>query len=275
MCLLLVYISANPAAGRYKLILVSNRDEYFLRPALPAHFWASNPEILAGMDMTPGKEGGTWLGSSKSGRIGVLLNVSSRTSTDDKLGRGFIVTDYLGSNQSTEQHLAKLLSAASTYNPFHLVAIDLKESKPLRHFCNVNPKVTEFEDGFHAFCNSDDLSKPYRKATEGVKKMQDIVELFRDKKEELVSGLVSLLRDEHRYYPDPVIDSLTTVAASLRAPISAVCVREGFTYGTRTHTVILVEHSGQCDFYEWTLKVPIVNQVMEWVESHHKFQIPL
>jgi hypothetical protein len=43
------------------------------------------------MDMTPGKEGGTWLGCSRLGKVGVLLNLDSHDHAPDsseKEGRG-------------------------------------------------------------------------------------------------------------------------------------------------------------------------------------------
>ena len=45
--------------------------------------------------MTPGKEGGTWLGLSRFGKIGVLLNLDRHDYGYDelnKLGRGSLVT---------------------------------------------------------------------------------------------------------------------------------------------------------------------------------------
>ena len=45
----------------YKLIVVANRDEFYDRPAKPAHFWEDEPDILAGRDLL---QMGTWLGVS-------------------------------------------------------------------------------------------------------------------------------------------------------------------------------------------------------------------
>lgn len=38
MCILFSYISKCVKPGEYKLILLSNRDEFFFRPAKAAHF---------------------------------------------------------------------------------------------------------------------------------------------------------------------------------------------------------------------------------------------
>ena len=39
MCILFVYINPDPKPGEYKVILASNRDEMYKRPAKPAHEW--------------------------------------------------------------------------------------------------------------------------------------------------------------------------------------------------------------------------------------------
>ena len=68
MCLILFTI--NPTS-KYKLILAANRDEFYDRPAEPAAFWKSDPDLLAGKDL---KKGGTWLGITKSGRFAAITN---------------------------------------------------------------------------------------------------------------------------------------------------------------------------------------------------------
>lgn len=274
MCLLLLYVSASAEPGKYRLIVATNRDEYLERPAKPAEFWDRNQDILAGVDLTPGKEGGTWMGVSRGGRVGVLLNVSSATSDPQKLGRGFIVSDYLSNPGSTIEHLTHLQARASAYNPFHLVTVDLKDPVcNLRHFCNIDPNLTEFDDGFHSFCNSS-LQHPYRKATAGREKLAQVVNKFGQNKNELIENILKLLQDEYRYHPDPVIAALSSIDSKMKAPLSAICVRpSGVNYGTRTHTIVLVDHEGCVDFYEWTLNVPVIDGKFDWVKSDYHFQI--
>ncbi|HET8963390.1 MAG TPA: NRDE family protein, partial [Chitinophagales bacterium] len=55
----------------YPLIVVANRDEFYNRPTAPLHWWEDKPNILAGRDL---KDGGTWMGISKSGKFAALTN---------------------------------------------------------------------------------------------------------------------------------------------------------------------------------------------------------
>ena len=48
MCILFLYYCDKPSADGYRLIVVSNRDEYYDRPTATATFWEKNPKIIAG-----------------------------------------------------------------------------------------------------------------------------------------------------------------------------------------------------------------------------------
>lgn len=105
MCILFFHIDASPDSNGYKLILASNRDEFYARPTAKAHAWEDNPWIFGGLfenfqdflwcflfpgyDLQPGKEGGTWLGlSAKDGvlKFGAILNITGEAHSADFLG---------------------------------------------------------------------------------------------------------------------------------------------------------------------------------------------
>ena len=48
MCIVFLAISSEPKQDGYKVIIASNRDEYFNRPTQEAHFWKGNPDIISG-----------------------------------------------------------------------------------------------------------------------------------------------------------------------------------------------------------------------------------
>ena len=48
MCILFLYFCDNPDPDGYRLIIASNRDEFYSRPTDDAKFWESNPNVIAG-----------------------------------------------------------------------------------------------------------------------------------------------------------------------------------------------------------------------------------
>lgn len=89
--------------------------------------------FCSGTDDEPTKEGGTWLAISTKGRAGVLLNLSEINTGSSvhtaKKGRGFLVTNYVSSGETTANYLSNLYDENrkfDTYNPYTLVLVDLK-----------------------------------------------------------------------------------------------------------------------------------------------------
>ena len=112
MCLIAWNWQPNSATP---LLLLSNRDEFYGRPALPMHWWDSAPngtQILAGKDV---QAGGTWLGVSRTGRLAALTNYRSATpQRTDTPSRGELVAAFL---HSTFQQ-------ATTCSNWHPIAVN-------------------------------------------------------------------------------------------------------------------------------------------------------
>ncbi|RXN32016.1 transport and Golgi organization 2 -like protein [Labeo rohita] len=111
-----------------RLILAANRDEVYSRPSKAADFWGSNNEILSGLDLEEGKEGGSWLGISKRGKLAALTNYLEARQNPDAQGRGFLVSNYLTDNLDSLAYLRKVSSEAHLYNGFNLLTADFSLS---------------------------------------------------------------------------------------------------------------------------------------------------
>lgn len=48
MCILFLHTDNNPAPNKFRLILASNRDEYYQRPTRQANFWDEDPTVIGG-----------------------------------------------------------------------------------------------------------------------------------------------------------------------------------------------------------------------------------
>lgn len=109
------------------LALLSNRDEFHARAALPLHWWDADPgapqaQMLAGKDL---QAGGTWLGVNRQRRLAAITNFRSCIpQRDDARSRGELVTQFLHSRLSAKAFLLDLQDQCAAYNPFNLLVYD-------------------------------------------------------------------------------------------------------------------------------------------------------
>jgi uncharacterized protein with NRDE domain len=138
----------QPAAST-RLLLLSNRDEFYARPASPLHWWGGE-HVLAGKDL---QAGGTWLGISRSGRLAALTNYRDPASNKaDAPSRGELVADFLQSDQQAIDYLTQLADHSHRYNPFNLLVCDGQQLLGLegRH-----SKIVPMQAGIGAVSNAD------------------------------------------------------------------------------------------------------------------------
>ena len=122
MCL--IAWSWQPASAT-PLLLLSNRDEYYDRPALPLHWWEPAPNgstMLAGRDL---RAGGTWLGVNRAGRLAAITNYRTAIpARENTPSRGELVAAFLQGQMDAPDYLRALARRASDYNPFNLLVFD-------------------------------------------------------------------------------------------------------------------------------------------------------
>ena len=123
MCL--IVLSLNPKSD-YKLVLTSNRDEFYERPTKSMHWWDSNPRVLAGKDKN---FDGTWMALSEKGKFAAVTNVREFTSLsiqkkslENLASRGDLVKDFVLSNYSAPEYLNKI--DCLNYQGFNLILFD-------------------------------------------------------------------------------------------------------------------------------------------------------
>ena len=131
-----------------RLIIASNRDEYYARPTQALGLWPDQP-IVAGRDL---QAGGTWLGMSLNGRVAVLTNYREPTQPRlDSPSRGQIASAFLASHASAQHFLEDLLSTSQDYNPFNLLLFDGAElvgfESPHRRIFLLPPGVSAVSNG--------------------------------------------------------------------------------------------------------------------------------
>lgn len=128
MCILLIKLNLKGQPNGYRLILVSIRDEVCSRPTQKCCWWPDCEDVIGGIDMCPGREGGTWLAMNKrTGKIAALLNILQPLHLIDKKlkPRGNLVSNFIKGDTSGEDYLKELKKHSEEFSPFTMVTLDL------------------------------------------------------------------------------------------------------------------------------------------------------
>ncbi len=253
MCLLLISFLNHP---KYKLIIAANRDEFYKRPATSAHFWDMNPNLLAGKDI---EAGGTWLGITTSGKFSAITNYRDlRNIKQNAPTRGKLVTDYLLNNNSTSEFAKDLKEKSDLYNGYNLIFGNLNG---LNYFSNQTKILYELKPGIYGLSNHL-LDTPWYK----VEKSKELFSKILTKKNLISDDFFEILSDK-TLSPDDLLPDTGLEKKSEQA-ISAIFVSTS-EYGTRSSTVILVNHQNLATFTEKSLNI----ETGKWIRSSFEFEI--
>ena len=235
MCLILF---AWRTHRRHRLVLAANRDEFHGRPTAAAGFWADRPGLLAGRDL---QAGGTWLGITRSGRVAAVTNYREPLEPEVPLerSRGELVTDFLASERMPLAHAAGLLDDGSVYRGFSLL-LGWRDS--LVYASNRHPDAVEIEPGIHGLSNHL-LDTDWPKVRAGREQLQQLL------RQDFVAAadLLQLLADRSLAAGDMPLDQGD---GAIRRHLMNHKFIVSPSYGTRSSTVLLMDHDGQMEFVE-------------------------
>jgi uncharacterized protein with NRDE domain len=239
MCLISFIYKTHP---QYKLILVSNRDEFRARETKPAHFWTKHPQLLAGMDVD---YQGTWLGMTKQGRFAALTNFRDgpRNTVPRENSRGHLVRDYLLDKEKPFTSLFNLSDRAGEYEPFNLLVGD-RDS--LCFYSNKERQIWELEAGVYALSNHL-LNTPWPKT----EKVKEFMEYTAGEWEVDTEKLFNVLLDAKEPDDDKLPD--TGVGIEWERRLSPVFIK-GEDYGTVSSTVVLWDNDDNIYYAERTYR---------------------
>jgi uncharacterized protein with NRDE domain len=236
MCLLLIGNKVHPD---YPFILAANRDEFYSRPAEPAKFWSGSPGLLAGKDL---KEGGTWLGVTKSGRIAAVTNYRDLSNLKEAApSRGHLLLKFLQSEISTEEFNSYLIKNSGNYNGFNLIFGSLNE---IYYFSSQTNEGKKLNEGIFGLSNHL-LDSPWYKVEIAKNKFEQII----DNSTSIEKDILSLLTDTS-LSPDELLPE-TGLTYELEKLVSSIFIKTE-TYGTRSSTIIMMHKNGTVTFKERT-----------------------
>ena len=239
MCLINFHFQDHPI---YRLIVAANRDEFYERPTAPAHFWEDQPHLLAGRDLS---QKGTWLGIARNGRFAALTNYRDvQQQRNDVRSRGEIVTSFLNADVPAAEFLGSLQEKQEQYAGFNVIVGTPEE---LMYYSNIQNEVTVITPGTHGLSNHF-LDTPWPKVVKGKTGVRGLAEQNRVIHPE---QLFDVLADAEPFPDEQLPD--TGVGGELERVLSSLFIRsEG--YGTRSSTVLLVDHENNITFVERTYR---------------------
>lgn len=236
MCLIALALGQH---GRFPLVVASNRDEFFERPAAPMDWWsATGPaeatEVLAGRDLSAG---GSWFGLSRTGRLAMITNVREPGLVrPDAPSRGGIVVDWLRERELPLPTFWQRLQA-DRHNGFNLIAADLTRGE-WHYASNRLAAPRPLPPGLHGLSNAS-LDTPWPKVAGLKRRLQDALLAAED-----VAGLAGRLLEalaDRRVAPDAELPRTGVPIELERGLAPAFIAMPARGYGTRCSTVLITE----------------------------------
>ena len=231
MCLI---VFAWQPAQAISLIVAANRDEFHERPSLPLAPWAEMPELIAGRDV---QAGGTWMGTTLSGRFAALTNIRVPGQPVSPRSRGELPERFLRSALSPQAYMAEVQAACADYAGFNLLAGD---NQTLWHLNSHEGIPRQLEPGLYGLSNAS-LDTPWPKLLRAKAALTNCIE------QPDSEALLHLLADTQK----PSIDQLpnTGVSPQLEALLSSVFIASP-NYGTRASTALIRRRDGSLEIRE-------------------------
>ena len=252
MCI--VFLHSDPLCQNgYKLIIAANRDENLLRPSKEADFMFDNSDVLCGIDLKLGVEGGTWLGVTKTGKFGFLTIYLTSEAKGEGASRGFIVKDYLYSDMCVNDYIHKCL-VKKRFRPFSFIGGQLtSEDIELCYYSNCDEaSPIRLENGlFTLACTS--LGTQWKKVALGTDIFASAVRNPSQNPAQLTDFLITkLLSNSTNLYPDPLVSkqNKSNFSDAFLQSYCSIMMTGLLKYGTRSQTVVLVNKNNRMFFTE-------------------------
>ncbi len=152
MCTLIVLDRVLPGLP---VVVASNRDEFFSRPAAPPARVEPQeedaPPFVAPQDL---EAGGTWMGLNARGLFAGLTNRRTPAPQKDRRSRGLLVLEALRRPTAGDVAQDMREGLEGIYNPFHLLYTDGRQSF-LTSLGEGGAETRALEPGIHVVCNRD------------------------------------------------------------------------------------------------------------------------
>ncbi|HEX6223811.1 MAG TPA: NRDE family protein [Chryseolinea sp.] len=234
MCLIFLSINNHPT---YKLIIAGNRDEFYNRRTAVANYWPDYQDVVGGRDL---EAGGTWLGMTRSGKIGMVTNYRDPQNINSNApSRGHLVSDFLIHHDDAEEYLKNISVNGKKYNGFNLILGNVNE---LWYCSNYKTGIEKLSAGFYGISNHL-LETPWPKVVRGKERIKPLLSNAIVDPEALFEILYDVQVAADSMLPN------TGLALERERALSSMFIKTD-GYGSRCSTVILVDQNDQVSFAE-------------------------
>lgn len=239
---------------QWKLILIANRDESYLRPTANSHFW-KDKNIIASKDLL---HQGTQFAIDLKGRMAILTNlVTDHNDNPNLLSRGLLTVNYFVHNDM-KQYVDSIND--NNYMPYNLLLGELKESNYVMNYSRYNGEKNSFLDSGKVYVLENKSLNDHVERAEITKQMFEQIVMQNFECDVLIKQLFDLLTNKNvfRYYQDK-------------------------NFGTRTQTIILINKNNKVTMIERSLlleslqiidKIALINNEKgHWIENRYEYFI--
>jgi len=257
MCLL---IFAHRVWPGQPLVLAANRDEFYERETAASTFWPEHPDLLAGKDL---RQGGTWMGITRSGYFAAITNYRDPASTrESPRSRGELPLDFLIGAATPGDYLQQIAKLAPQYAGFNLL---LGDGQDLWYFNNrsaghdqQSSRPHKLPPGIYGLSNAN-LDTPWPKVELGKQRLTELIASNALSHEALIGVVNNRQRAARQALAQQGMET------EMEQVLSAQFIQAG-TYGTRSSTTMWADENGTVSWRE--LSFDSLGVVQETREEH-------
>ena len=220
------------------LCLISNRDEFYHRPASQLHVW-SNSSVIAGQDL---QSGGTWMGVTKQGRWAIITNF--RDGADKQsyaTSRGELIQSFLESDLTPIRFAKQIEQKQCEYAGFNLFIGDLEQAV---YMSNRGEAPQVLAKGVFVVSNglmSEDWQKTQHLRKRFTQEFLPMLQLSRAQVSEIdiQKTVWDILEDERKVITELLPE--TGISSEMEALLSSTFIQSPI-YGTRCSNFVRIGH---------------------------------
>ena len=248
------------------MCLLSNRDEFYHRPATQIHAWLDSP-IVAGQDL---QSGGTWMGITPQGRWAVVTNF--RDGHDKKsyaTSRGELIQSFLESEQTPIRFAQALEKKQCDYAGFNLF---LGNTEQAVYMSNRGEAPQILPKGGYVVSNG--LMTEHWEKTKHLRKRftQEFLPMLQQStipEADIQAAAWDILQDERKIMPSLLPE--TGISAEMEELLSSTFIQSP-VYGTRSSNILRLKQNHPQREWHWLEKTqqgPAQNQIVEMILPLH------